>query len=183
MVLPGLDTVLDDPSWALLEESHPQFGLKHLLARVGIERDAVAPWPAATRDAPTPRERLVSECMRPAKTTDRWTQEGGPLRDLPRTAVEGLTRLDCAGPREEAETVAVLMRDAVQTGGRTCALVTPDPETESIDLTLKINLNDLSRIIASFERHNYHVKEHYHHTEFKDDLKSRYDQLMSFLNI
>ena len=63
------------------------------------------------------------------------------------------------------------------------AYVTPAPETESIDLTLKINLTDLSRIIASFERHEYQVKEHYHHTEFKDDLKSRYDQLMSFLNI
>jgi len=63
------------------------------------------------------------------------------------------------------------------------AYITPDPETESIDLTIKINLTDLSRIIASFERHEYHVKEHYHHTEFKDDLKSRYDQLMSFLNI
>jgi len=63
------------------------------------------------------------------------------------------------------------------------AYITPDPETESIDLTIKINLIDLSRIVASFERHEYHVKEHYHHTEFKDDLKSRYDQLMSFLNI
>ena len=126
VVLPGLDTVLDDPSWALLEESHPQFGLKHLLARIGMERDAVAPWPAATTDAPTSRERLVSECMRPAKTTDRWTQPGGALSELPRNAVDGLTRLDCAGPREEAETVALLMRDAVQTLGRTCALVTPD---------------------------------------------------------
>jgi acetoin utilization protein AcuB len=63
------------------------------------------------------------------------------------------------------------------------ALVTPNPETETIDLTLKINLTDLSRIIASFERYEIHVKEHYHHTEFMDDLKSRYDQLMSFLNI
>lgn len=61
--------------------------------------------------------------------------------------------------------------------------VTPNPETESIDLTLKINLTDLSRIVASFERHEYIVKEHYHQTEFMDDLKSRYDQLMSFLNI
>lgn len=63
------------------------------------------------------------------------------------------------------------------------AYITPDPESETIDLTLKINLTDLSRIIASFERHEYHIKEHYHHTEFIDDLKSRYDQLMSFLNI
>jgi CBS domain-containing protein len=55
------------------------------------------------------------------------------------------------------------------------AYITPDPETESIDLTIKINLTDLSRIIASFERHEYHVKEHYHHTEFKDDLKSLYE--------
>lgn len=63
------------------------------------------------------------------------------------------------------------------------AYITPVPESEDISLTLKINLTDLSRIISSFERHEYTVKEHYHHTEFMDDLKSRYDQLMSFLNI
>jgi ATP-dependent helicase/nuclease subunit B len=127
VILPGLDKTLDPAAWDVLDESHPQYGLKTLLACIGMDRDAVAPWPTvpeATR--PTPRERLVSECMRPAETTDRWTDPRGPLADLPATAVKEITRLDCAGPREEAETVALIMRGALEEPGRTCALVTPD---------------------------------------------------------
>jgi acetoin utilization protein AcuB len=61
--------------------------------------------------------------------------------------------------------------------------ITPDIEEETIDITLKINQSDLSRILASLTRHGYTVKEHYHHSEFMDDLKSRYDSLMNYLDI
>ncbi len=63
------------------------------------------------------------------------------------------------------------------------SFITPDIEEESIDITLKINQSDLSRILASLTRHSYNVKEHYHHSEFMDDLKSRYDSLMNYLDI
>jgi acetoin utilization protein AcuB len=63
------------------------------------------------------------------------------------------------------------------------AYVTPNPENESLDLTLKINMPDLSRILASFTRHGHIVKEHYHQNEFIDDVKSRYDSLMNYLGI
>lgn len=61
--------------------------------------------------------------------------------------------------------------------------ITPNPEEETIDITLKINQSDLSRILASFTRHGFSVKEHYNHSEFMDDLKSRYDSLMNYLDI
>lgn len=61
--------------------------------------------------------------------------------------------------------------------------VTPDVENETIDVTLKINLTDLSRIISSFSRHGFHVKEHYNQNEMMDDLKSRYDSLIKYLDI
>lgn len=61
--------------------------------------------------------------------------------------------------------------------------ITPDVKNEMIDVTLKINLPDLSRIISSFSRHGYNVKEHYNQNEFMDDLKSRYDSLIKFLDI
>jgi signal-transduction protein with cAMP-binding, CBS, and nucleotidyltransferase domain len=61
--------------------------------------------------------------------------------------------------------------------------ITPNIEEETIDITLKINQSDLSRILASLTRHSYTVKEHYHHSEFMDDLKSRYDSLMNYLDI
>ena len=61
--------------------------------------------------------------------------------------------------------------------------ITPNAENETIDLTIKINQPELSRILASFTRHGYIVKEHYHQSEFIDDLKSRYDSLMNYLGI
>jgi len=61
--------------------------------------------------------------------------------------------------------------------------ITPDQEEDTIDVTLKINQSDLSRILSSFVRHGYLVKEHYNHSTFMDDLKSRYDSLMNYLDI
>lgn len=40
IVLPGLDGDLDEESWKALDETHPQFGLKQLLASLEIERAA-----------------------------------------------------------------------------------------------------------------------------------------------
>lgn len=61
--------------------------------------------------------------------------------------------------------------------------ITPDVENETLSVTLKINLPDLTRIISSFTRHGYLVKEHYSQSEFMDDLKSRYDTLIKYLDI
>jgi acetoin utilization protein AcuB len=61
--------------------------------------------------------------------------------------------------------------------------VTPNAENETLDLTIKINQPELSRILSSFTRHGYLVKEHYHQSEFIDDLQSRYDSLMNYLGI
>lgn len=69
-------------------------------------------------------------------------------------------------------------------GGRIISsYITPNPEKENLDLTLKINQPELSRIISSFTRHGFHVKEHYHQSEFMDDIQSRYDSLMNYLGI
>ncbi len=121
VVLPGLDQDLDDGAWTEIDDAHPQAGLKHLLAHMNVARDAVKAWPVAGAPAGA-RTRLVSECMRPAAATDRWRNLDG----LPAAAVEGLSRIDCPGPREEAEVIALIMRESLDVEGRTCALVTPD---------------------------------------------------------
>ena len=79
VVLPGLDTDLDEHSWRLIAGNekggvaaapgHPQFAMAALLSRIGIGRDAVAAL-APGRG----RERLISEALRPADATDRWRQ-------------------------------------------------------------------------------------------------------------
>jgi CBS domain-containing protein len=58
---------------------------------------------------------------------------------------------------------------------------TADPAT--IELTIKIDKVDLSRILASFYRYNYHITASYFQSEYGDDLKSRYESLMNYLSI
>jgi CBS domain-containing protein len=56
-------------------------------------------------------------------------------------------------------------------------------EGDIVDITLKFNLSDLTRILSSFERHGYNIKESHHQTEFVEDMQSRYNMLMNFLDI
>jgi ATP-dependent helicase/nuclease subunit B len=60
--------------------------------------------------------------MRPAATTARW-QDAGIDKER---ALAGLCRVDAPGLQEEAGTIAVILREALETPGRTAALVTPD---------------------------------------------------------
>lgn len=121
VVLPGLDRDMDAASWDALDASHPQYGMKQLLLRLGVDRRDVRLW--QRRAGPRPdRARLVAEALRPAATTDAWRLVEG----IGPEALEGVSRLDSPGPREEAGAIALLLREALETEGRTAALVTPD---------------------------------------------------------
>lgn len=61
--------------------------------------------------------------------------------------------------------------------------VTSSPETKEIEVTLKINNEDLSRILQTFYRYNYNIKASYHQSQYEDDLKNRFDEFMRFINI
>lgn len=61
--------------------------------------------------------------------------------------------------------------------------VTSTPDSNRIEVTLKINREELTRILQTFNRYNYTVKASYHQAGFEDDLKTRFDEFMRFLNI
>jgi CBS domain-containing protein len=61
--------------------------------------------------------------------------------------------------------------------------VTSTPDSNKIEVTLKINREELTRILQTFNRYNYTVKASYHQAGFEDDLKTRFDEFMRFLNI
>jgi len=61
------------------------------------------------------------------------------------------------------------------------AVVTDDPER--IEVTLKVNKIDLTRILAGFYRHNLDVKASYQQSELQKDLQQRYDAFMNYLGI
>ena len=132
VVLPGLDRHADDETWdqILDQPTHPQHAIARLLRRLEVARDAVADWPGLepVPAAAAARRRLISEAMRPAATTEAWPALTGD--DIGEAALDRLIRLDCPGPREEAEAVALLMRETLERPelGRTAALVTFDRE-------------------------------------------------------
>ncbi|MGE0255838.1 MAG: double-strand break repair protein AddB [Alphaproteobacteria bacterium] len=121
VVLPGLDRDLPDAAWAALEPSHPQYGLKRLVEMLEVDRTAVVDWPhAAPADArATARAGLVRATFWPG------TGEAAPPA-VPPGAAADIERIDATTPEEEAGAIALVMRAALETPGRTCALVTPD---------------------------------------------------------
>lgn len=56
-------------------------------------------------------------------------------------------------------------------------------DVAKVDVTLKLNTNDLSVLVAAFERYEYEVKGVYHETGYTEDLKDRYDSFMRYLNV
>ena len=62
--------------------------------------------------------------------------------------------------------------------------VTSLPEDSTkIQVTLKINRDDLTRILQTFYRYNYNVQASYHESAYGDDLKNRYNEFLKYLNI
>ncbi len=125
VVLPGLDRGMDEESWEAAGEDHPQHNLKILLKEFGLLRESVGEW--VLKDKPARNEarvKLLSEAVRPAETTENWRA----LRagDIPPQALDSFTRIDCATPQEEADVIALILREALETPGKTAALVTPD---------------------------------------------------------
>ena len=135
-VLPGLDEGLADEAWAEVDDQHPQGALRRLLDRAGVERAAVRPWvgePAESVLRGRARRRLVNEALRPAAATADWLGQIAALRDEGRTGVEviagGLAGLSLVTARTQetaAAAAALLLRETLETPGRTAALVTPD---------------------------------------------------------
>ncbi|WP_374443693.1 double-strand break repair protein AddB [Stella sp.] len=133
VVLPGLDNRGDPLLWPAIaaDPTHPQHGMARLLDALGVAPHTVPDWPWPAGAGTAPRARLFGEALRPAVATEVWTRPEwrqaaglGPA-GIDR-ALEGIARIDCPGPHEEAGAVALLLREVLETPGRTAALVTTD---------------------------------------------------------
>ena len=58
-----------------------------------------------------------------------------------------------------------------------------DPQTLSLNITLKINKLEISDIIATFQRYEYKVKYYFGEELYENELRSNYDHLMNYLSI
>jgi len=119
VVLPGLDTELDEASWDSLTDTHPQASLRTLLASLGATRADVAVWSGHSPAAPPARVAALRLAMLPAPTLHLW-------QETPIPSLAGVLRLDPADEQEEAAAIAAVLRGALEQPGATAALVTPD---------------------------------------------------------
>ena len=131
IVLPALDAALDDETFARLAKEHPehpQHGLARLLDQLGVAREAVDELPGGKpRHDRGLRNRIVSEAMRPSGSMAGWRRfklesEAGALA----RALDDVALIEAPTAEDEAEVVALILREALETPGRTAALVSPD---------------------------------------------------------
>jgi len=137
VVFDGLDLGMPEAEWDALGphrpdpetgrapppiESHPQYHLKLLLDRMGVARGEVMRWRrGGGHAARAGRSRMISNALAPAAFTVRWSDLPPKERDR-----SGVRLLELATPAEEAQAIAIALREALETPGRTAALVTPD---------------------------------------------------------
>ncbi len=120
VVLPGLDLDMEEAAWQAMEPSHPQAGMRALLAGLGATRADVRTWPSSRRDSfDAGRGDTLSAALLPAGALATW-------RTAPRASVDGMSRLQAADQQEEAVAIALILRGALEQPGRVAALVTPD---------------------------------------------------------
>jgi ATP-dependent helicase/nuclease subunit B len=102
--------------------THPQYHLKLLLNRMGVERSEVRAWHrAGLAAAPPARSHAIASLFLPPEASKEWVT-------LPRARrrLDGVRLVEAANPEEEAQAIALLVRQALDAPERRVAVVTPD---------------------------------------------------------
>ncbi|WP_062344554.1 double-strand break repair protein AddB [Novosphingobium sp. CCH12-A3] len=137
VILPDLDLAMDVSVWDALGSAggpdgkvfqrgdvvtHPQYHLKLLLNRMGIGRGEVEPWHrSGLAPAPPERSRAISNLFLPPEASAAWASLEARERRL-----SGVRMMESANPEEEAQAIAVLVREALDEPERRVAVITPD---------------------------------------------------------
>jgi ATP-dependent helicase/nuclease subunit B len=138
VVLPGLDTDLDEAAWQTIggvrdaqgkfsappASNHPQYAMHALLQRFGLRRSDVE---ILRPPAPQGRDILASEAMRPSNATAQWHDrlKQADVAEKIRSGMTNLAVVEASNPEMEALAIAIAMREAHHLG-KSAALVTPD---------------------------------------------------------
>ncbi|HEY7806874.1 MAG TPA: PD-(D/E)XK nuclease family protein [Croceibacterium sp.] len=138
VILPDLDLSMPDAVWDELGHAgapdadpplargdavtHPQYHLKLLLNRMGVARGEVQPWHrAGLGKGPPERSHAISNLFLPPEASKAWVSLPADKRRL-----SGVRLLETANPEEEAQAIALLVREALAEPEKRIAVVTPD---------------------------------------------------------
>ncbi len=140
VILPDLDLSMSDEAWSELglagqasepggpvfargdALTHPQYHLKLLLNRMGVNRAEVQPWHRkGISAAPPERSHAISSLFLPPEASKAWV-------DLPaeKRRLSGVRLLTSPNGEAEAQAIAVMVREALETPEKRVAVITPD---------------------------------------------------------
>jgi ATP-dependent helicase/nuclease subunit B len=132
-VWPHVDLAMADDDWDALgsatydedlslraEETHPQFHLKLLFDRMAVRREEIAIFPGIRADA---KLAVVDDLFCRADSTLSWIGLAASKKRL-----DNVRTLTAADSAEEALSIAILIRQALEQPAKRIALVTPDRE-------------------------------------------------------
>jgi len=145
VILPGIDHILDEQAWDVIDDAHPQSGLKALINKLGYTRNHIKDFPifniadtsntsgeAENKKFPNQekiraRQNLLSLAMRPAEKTDDWLAEVNNLdKNHVHLALENFKLAELPDAEAEASAVALYVRQSLTRQNETVMLVTPD---------------------------------------------------------
>ncbi|MEQ8771285.1 MAG: PD-(D/E)XK nuclease family protein, partial [Erythrobacter sp.] len=140
VILPDLDLAMDEAAWEELGRAgaapepggevfargdaltHPQYHLKLLLERMGLAREEVRPWHRRGMAAAEPeRSRAISSLFLPPEASRAWIDLEPEHRRL-----SGVGLMTLATSEEEAQAIALLVREALEEPEKRIAVVTAD---------------------------------------------------------
>ncbi len=140
VILPDLDLLMSDQAWDELgragatEEpgaevfgksdavTHPQYHLKLLLGRMGVSRKEVRPWHRRGVSAAEPaRSHAISSLFLPPKASQSWIGLDADKRRL-----SGVRLMTCQATEEEAQAIALLVREALEEPEKRVAVISAD---------------------------------------------------------
>ena len=133
VVLPGLESDLDDAAWKGITPQHPQFALRETVNEIGLDRREVVTLAGCEEnERAAARRALLREALAPADITADWLSRlehaAKPFGDrFAAAATQDLTLCEAASEDEEASIAALALRGSLEEPGRTAALVTSDP--------------------------------------------------------
>ncbi|WP_369025417.1 double-strand break repair protein AddB [Qipengyuania sp. RANM35] len=140
VILPDFDLTMPDVVWDELGRAgaapepgespfarddavtHPQYHLKLLLNRMSVRREEVQSWHRrGMTAAPPERSHAIGSLFLPPEASKAWV-------DLPadKRRMAGVRVMQAANPEEEAQAIALLVREALEQPERRVAVVTPD---------------------------------------------------------
>lgn len=142
VILPFLDKEMQEDEWKEVTQTHPQYVLKQLLEKMGIERRQVgiishcesneaiqsyqtSEWIATSATPPRndiDKQKYLRAIFSPPATTTNWSKIELPDPEC----LDYIRLIEADTLFDEARAIAIAMREVLETPAKTAALVTPD---------------------------------------------------------